>query len=532
MAALPVEILRRIFKELAGTWSADICIPERVPDASSVRAWLRCTLVCKYWRRVGLGDPLLWAMVLPNGNDCQGEVVSLSQRLARSGSAPLQVVIHDVDVTDWAVLHKLSSFHTRFESFRVRTEGTLEKLTIFDSNAPNLTTLHIGRITTFYDDELPTLFGGHTNSVRHLSLHNVEQLGNNTFRRLSYIHLSHQHYTAHVPSPAGTNIRDLVSMLRCNPGLKTCIFTSCDVLKPGEIGYPSAKELCSLSQLHRVVFARCSDFFTTITLGRLQLTDHSKLALSIDHRGDMLVFDPAVTVSVSPLLIAPACKITFACPNQHMTDRRDAYAFATILAVQPSSAFQITLRQDPTVLDCGLVRVMRRHLSSAPYNILEELWLSGTEHSPEDEWRLFFSELQSLTTLTIDFGGTAPQHAAKWLGALRPHAASMPAPALHTLVCVALPIRMGLMLATLHSTVRARQANDHHLTLLHVQREEEKGHDSYVNLAVKDWWEGVKNRPHSWVDEIRDEMVEVVPEFGLPEMFRGYPEFTDRFLST
>ena len=524
---LPVEILRKILEEVADTWLTEDRTPERVRTISTAQEWLNTMLVCQHWRQVALGDPLLWATVAPNFSRRAGsDLASLAERLVRSGDVPLQMDIRGPERANMRTLAKLASCSGRFRSFRVYSSGALERLGIFQAEAPKLEIMHIGRSNASFDGELPTLFGGEVASLRYLSLHNVARLGDNKFHDLAYIHLSHQHYTTAREKATVACIADLIDMLKLSRRLKTCIFRSCDVADPHLMRHSNAKaDRVDLPALRRLAYSNCSAGFTAITLCNLHLSSR-RLALSVDHRGFESFLDEHVASRLRPLLDGGVYKIAFMCPSQHGQSAGQGPALANVLVTQPASALQFTLRQQPNIVDCPVLRGTRSCLRSVPLNVLRELWLCGKEHSPTIEWQAFFGEQQSITKLVIDFSDIADPPDARCLlalGLVTPR--WTPTPALHALVCLAFPVWQKSLVSALRSTMQRRDDFGRRVMLLHVQRQQGGKNGARLDQQAEWDWEIAKDHMKSYVHEVRDEIVQTFPRVNLPEVCRAYPEF-------
>ncbi len=85
---LPPEVMLKIFQVLAAATPGNVLVRwdhERVP-----REWLVVNLVCRYWRRLACGFPVLWRAI-----DVGGCVEWMQLCLVRSGSAPLDIRLYN-----------------------------------------------------------------------------------------------------------------------------------------------------------------------------------------------------------------------------------------------------------------------------------------------------------------------------------------------------------------------------------------------------------------------------------------------------
>ena len=545
------EILWKIFEELAGVSSSELTTPEHSAYGVTSNKWMRILRVCKHWRIVALADPFLWNTIKCDpGRDkahCVPGDQYVSEWLGRAGGAPLDIYIRDMERVPGPVLQELSARTANLRSLRVSTINHYTQLAVlFQNAAPRLESLHIRR-EKHPDDpaqgDIPLLFGGKTPSLRYLSLNDVRRFGGNTFKALTYLHISNRHFEAQPAGGAG--VPDVLAILRASPRLESCTFKrcTCDVDNPDghNRGLPrvprTPENRIVLPSVSRLVLDTCSAAFTVHIMHRVVLSD--PLVMFINCKDELPVLPRREHSHVGPLLEATTFRVSFERPSNN--EPVDNPPFITdITAITPTSATHLRIwRNAEEFVDHDFDPVgfadWTHHLANTPFFTLQELWLAGKPTGDWRQWHSLFSTLPILRRLTLDFTEADKQaHEHKWFEALLSMGLQLCLPDLRELECHGMSFTQGMM------DLLIRIARDRHHSgcrLTHVRilpLADVDGGDPLENLRIIGAWRPVQDlqgelaRLRLYVDDVQMEVVAKVPRYVLPAICERCPEFGDQ----
>ncbi|KAF7790645.1 hypothetical protein EIP86_001601 [Pleurotus ostreatoroseus] len=407
---LPPEILLAIFEEVG-----------------EMRSALPLTHVCQYWRELALRNPSLWASIDFSPTDMLDDSSFPYESLKRSTGVPCQVSIDCKlnGVSDGKVWKTLNSRCHEITRLHIGGLQDLRGIQQLNNQAPLLEELSIGAASVAIDlrddghpllsEDLPLLFSGQTPSLRKLIVHYFTGLVNR-FASLTTLYIFHQSYS----SPS--DLLYLFSALQASSGLEIFSIEECG-LKFLNVNHISTTDMpiISLSHLHRLSFAECDPALTRSILYRLELprTD-DVLFKCINRRFDGQHPASAVFPIDSPLRIRSL---------QSATKVQINYNSASLYATFDTSSTLIKACNAHEVDD--LIIPSARFMLQ--FNVLQELWLSGTESHSVQFWQGVFGEMTALQNLVLNISSTDSE---KWLRALRPwdtDGRPYPAPALQTL---------------------------------------------------------------------------------------------------
>ena len=535
----PYDIVWRIFEDVAGIGLPALTTPEGNAYNVTSNRWMRILLVCKHWRAVALANPFLWNTIKcdPCRDKClrmPGDTFVL-EWLERARNTSLDIYIRDMEQVSEPVLQQLSSRTVNLRSFRVSTVNHYQQLAVlFQDEAPMLESLHIRR-ERHPDDpsqgDLPLLFGGRIPSLRYLSLNDVRRLGGNEFKNLTYLHISNQHYKKH--SADGSGIPDLLGILRASPRLRTCVFKNCTCEVDNATDLPTVPatqlESIMLPVVQRLVLDRTAAFSVHI-LHRVALNDH--VAVYVDPRDPFFVLPRRKASRIRPLREATSYKVIIKKPREdsssHQRDRNanKSPIAIDVTAVTDTSAVLLRIRQPQTT---EYVQDLRwtRHMRETSFLELQELWLGGRPHGTSGHWRELFSQMTGLSRLAIDFAGnSAGDDTYVWLNALEGEGVAL-VPSLRKLECHGIRLRSGSAyeVETVVRIARERHLRGSRLASVRILPFSDSSKLRARGSMSNDEWEKQKEQLRKYVDYVQIEDIVRYPQFPLPEVCEGCPEF-------
>ncbi|KAL1758044.1 hypothetical protein FB107DRAFT_272287 [Schizophyllum commune] len=198
---LPDEVLELIFELRRPQY--DDFLP-CWPSDRMLRECLSITHICRRWRRVALGLPLLWSTI----DLCHDRSLLAARAfLERSGDRPLTVFYSMPDMfgsgEDSVVLGEIMDYESaRLEQLHVTADTDYDFLQVprlFDVAAPKLYSLSL--CVRCPDDperliQARPLFDGQCPGVRKLAVVNCPVWDSHTFSDLTHLALYHTHYNA------------------------------------------------------------------------------------------------------------------------------------------------------------------------------------------------------------------------------------------------------------------------------------------------------------------------------------------------
>lgn len=278
---LPVELLTKIFYTVyKSSWKLDprlaraILWPEATLWAESATS-VTLSLVCRHWRMLALGYPLLWVDVSDRIPSSPGKSVFLE----RSKGLPLNVRMMKPRPSELAAFvqaegHRIRELHIATDPYITNREIAEQMLANLDFDADKLEYL-----TVRTDSSVPVLFRGRTPRLRRLTLVDALQLPPNQFSTLTHLALI-------LCSIPGTQI---ISLLSHTPALQELIILG-PILDPV---VSSALPIVVLAKLQLLVLNAIDiKFFSQVSvnpLAAILILDQNGVARSGDNPNSIAV---------------------------------------------------------------------------------------------------------------------------------------------------------------------------------------------------------------------------------------------------
>jgi len=364
------------------------------------------THVCRHWRSLAIGTPVLWTNVhdRPVHRSTRN---SVSTFLERSYPAPLNVLISEAPSSFFRALVKTHSKRIRELYFKAKASHELD---VVHGLAPNLEHLTIHHRPEKASFARPIIFDEETPYLRTVALFKVPMLPGRQLRSLTHLAICDPGETSTWTMP------DLINLLRSNSALE-------------EIVLKDLPQLPMLDHLHT----------PAIELSRLR-----RLTLAgIEHSGLLSFF--VENIRSSTTLAICVSDVPEECGRCSMSDiqsirslsrlhmRAEDQDTLTVTGANNTSAIRIDSTSVPFIFHSRDEEWLKRDnrtdslWATWPLEELTELWLTGPSESRDLEpleiqggMVTMLEELKSLTTLVVisDYDSEEPEKDAmglRWL---------------------------------------------------------------------------------------------------------------------
>ena len=432
---LPPEILSEIFLDLAESLASREYRRERL---SAVRnEWLRVTRVCRRWREVAVGQPLLWNVLDYNTGNARRQTHEAAlnrQWLRRAGCAPLDICIGGTNLIDEETLAELAARCGQIRRLWIRLFDPADILSRFAGPATHLEELTIQSFIGAA--RLPTLVGGDTPFLKRLAM-SGKALPSllDRFSGRVHLELANQVYKERADYVA------FLGMLRSSPGLESLSMCRCAAgpdIRPYVARFDGDEsDVLRMPRLANLTTTLCQAPLHCAVLSRIVLVPEQKVTVKItvfqldDVRPSQA--RPARAASSTNPIYGDLTSLTF-----------DVDYSLSVRFEGPTSVGSLCCEEnfqalDGEVTDLGAqVFVDLRHIFR--FSSLETLRIQGKAAfllRPWDDWCRVLGDMTSLITLEIDLHLLSDiSRPPLWLNCLTDEDAewrAYPAPHLHTL---------------------------------------------------------------------------------------------------